>query len=321
MRCRRRSPTARWVVNYGLVARFGGDEFVVALPGVRTEDLRAVGERLRHRISHLTVDLPNSRIRATATGLTPRSAPSATRTSPRPPWTRCSWPPTRPATRRNATAATGSNWRTWSKPRPMWAELSRLTAMSGLRERKKQATRAALADAALRLCVARGVDGVTVEQVVTDAGVSVRTFFNYFSSKEEAIVEGDVATAAAFVAAFCRRPPAEPVLEALRRALLETVRPDRERAAQLRALRRTPSLLPHQIAAWSAQERGLAEAVAARVGVDQETDPYPLLLAAAVMATVRVVVEWWLDDHDHRALPDLIEVVIARLAVGFAAHG
>jgi AcrR family transcriptional regulator len=187
----------------------------------------------------------------------------------------------------------------------------------GLRERKKQATRAALADAALRLCVERGVDGVTVEQVATDAGVSLRTFFNYFSSKEEAIVEGDVATAAAFVAAFTRRPAAEPVLDALRAALLESVRPDRERAAQLRALRRTPALLSHQIAAWSAQERDLAAAIATRVGVDPAADPYPLLLAAAVMATVRVAVEWWLDDHDNRSLPDLVEVVLGRLAVGF----
>jgi AcrR family transcriptional regulator len=135
---------------------------------------------------------------------------------------------------------------------------------TGLRERKKRATRDALADAALRLCVEHGVEQVTVEQVATDAGVSLRTFFNYFSSKEEAVVAGDVATAAAFVTAFAKRPLDEPVIEALRRALLETVADhlDRARAAQLQALRRTPSLLPHQIAAYAAQERGLAGAVA-----------------------------------------------------------
>lgn len=201
--------------------------------------------------------------------------------------------------------------------------MSRLTAMGqpgGLRERKKQATRAALADAALRLCVERGVDGVTVEQVATDAGVSLRTFFNYFSSKEEAIVAGDVATAAAFVEAFAKRPPDEPVLEALRRALLESVRLDRDRATELRTVRRTPSLLPHQIAAYSAQERTLAVAVAARVGADPDTDLYPLMLAATVMATVRVVVEWWLDDHDRREFADLVEIMIARLAVGYGEY-
>lgn len=52
------------------VGRFGGDEFVVALPGVTTAELRAIAERLRHRVRQLAVDLPNSRVRTTATGLT-----------------------------------------------------------------------------------------------------------------------------------------------------------------------------------------------------------------------------------------------------------
>jgi AcrR family transcriptional regulator len=187
----------------------------------------------------------------------------------------------------------------------------------GLRERKKRATRAALADAALRLCVEHGFDGVTVEQVATDAGVSLRTFFNYFSSKEEAVVAGDVATAAAFVAAFERRPADEPVLDALRSALVEiSDHVDRERAAQLRALRGTPSLLPHQIAAYSAQERALATAVGHRVG-ETTDDTYPPMVAAAVMAVIRVIIGLWLDDR--RDFAELIEVMVARLAKGFGA--
>ncbi|GAA1306434.1 TetR/AcrR family transcriptional regulator [Saccharothrix xinjiangensis] len=192
--------------------------------------------------------------------------------------------------------------------------------MSGLRERKKQATRAALADAALRLCVAHGLDGVTVEQVATEAGVSLRTFFNYFSSKEEAVVAGDVATAAAFVRAFAERPAAEPVLDALRWALVEVVpeHVDQDRVALRRALRGTPALLPHQIAAFAAQERELAAAVAARAGVDADADLYPALLAATVMATLRVVVGRWLDTTDPPRLVDLIDVLVDRLRTGFA---
>ncbi|WP_447009042.1 TetR/AcrR family transcriptional regulator [Saccharothrix sp. DSM 118769] len=192
--------------------------------------------------------------------------------------------------------------------------------MTGLRERKKQATRTALADAALRLCVAHGLDAVTVERVAHEAGVSLRTFFNYFSSKEEAVVAGDVATAAAFVRAFADRPADEDVLVALRAALVDVVpeRIDPDRVAQLRVLRRTPALLPHQIAAFAAEERELAAVVAARVGVDPETDLYPVMFAAAVMATLRVTVGWWLDAADRPELADLIGIMIDRLAAGFA---
>lgn len=58
---------------------------------------------------------------------------------------------------------------------------------SGLRDKKKIATRQALAEAAFTLAVERGVDGFVVEDIVTNAGYSRRTFANYFSCKEEAI--------------------------------------------------------------------------------------------------------------------------------------
>ena len=134
-----------------------------------------------------------------------------------------------------------------------------------------------------------------------------------------------MATAAAFVEAFTRRPAAEPVLDALRLALVEITADhlDRDRAAQLRALRRTPSLLPHQIAAYTAQERALAAAVARRVGVEPDTDVYPRMFAAAVMGTIRVILELWLDADDRpdgreeHGLADLIDLMVARLAKGF----
>ncbi len=58
----------------------------------------------------------------------------------------------------------------------------------GLRERKKRARREALVDAAHRLVGQHGLDHVTVEMISTEAGVSVRTFFNYFDSKDDAVL-------------------------------------------------------------------------------------------------------------------------------------
>lgn len=192
----------------------------------------------------------------------------------------------------------------------------------GRREQKKLATRRALADAALRLCVENGFENVTVEQITQEAGVSLRTFFNYFSGKEDAVVAGDAATAEALVAALARRPATEPVLMALREAVTEVLPAhiDMTRTNQRRVLRRTPALLPYQIAAYAASEQRLAEVVATRMNLDAETDPYPAMLAAAVLACLRVAVQRWLDappSRDKHSLTKSVDAVITQLAEGF----
>lgn len=58
----------------------------------------------------------------------------------------------------------------------------------GLRERKRRATRVAIQKAAIDLATERGIDGVTIEEISHAANVSPRTFFNYFPTKDAAIV-------------------------------------------------------------------------------------------------------------------------------------
>ena len=62
------------------------------------------------------------------------------------------------------------------------------SAELGLRERKRLATRRAILIAAAQLVRERGFDGVTIDEISRVADVSPRTFFNYFGSKEEAVV-------------------------------------------------------------------------------------------------------------------------------------
>ncbi|MFE2618572.1 TetR family transcriptional regulator, partial [Micromonospora chalcea] len=78
----------------------------------------------------------------------------------------------------------------------------------GLRDRKKRQTRAALSAAALRLVAERGLDQVTVEEISEAADVSARTFFNYFPSKDEALL-GDQPTDREVLAARVVAAPAE----------------------------------------------------------------------------------------------------------------
>lgn len=192
----------------------------------------------------------------------------------------------------------------------------------GRRERKKAATRAALAEAALRLCSEHGPEHVTVEQIADAADVAPRTFFNYFASKEEAVVAGDSASAHALVASFAARPDDEPVTESLRHALRTVVGDPgyRERVLRMRRLRGHPTLLAHQIATFVHQERALGAAVAERTGSDPARDLYPSLVAAAAVAGLRVAVQHWLGDHgeDPRGpdLPQLVDEVVGLFDAG-----
>jgi hypothetical protein len=116
------------------------------------------------------------------------------------------------------------------------------------------------------------------------------------------------------------------VLTALRHAVLAVVRDrytDRHRVEQMRAVRRTPSLLPHQLAAFVDQERALAAAVADRAGSDLDRELYPAVVAAAAMAGLRVAVQRWMagpeSGRDQESLTELAEGVITQLAAGLEA--
>src|SRR5436189_3170704 len=92
----------------------------------------------------------------------------------------------------------------------------------GMRERKKLATREALSAAALRLALENGPENVRVDEIAEAAGVSPRTYNNYFSSREQAIVAAISAERALRIAAALRdRPADEPLSEAVITAVVE----------------------------------------------------------------------------------------------------
>jgi AcrR family transcriptional regulator len=95
-----------------------------------------------------------------------------------------------------------------------------MTAQAGLRERKKARTRASLREHALRLFREQGYQATTVEQIAAAAEVSPSTFFRYFPTKEDVVLQDDMDVR--MVEAFARQPRELTPIAAVRGAMLET---------------------------------------------------------------------------------------------------
>jgi AcrR family transcriptional regulator len=94
-----------------------------------------------------------------------------------------------------------------------------MNAQESLRERKKARTRASLREHALRLFREQGYQATTVEQIAAAAEVSPSTFFRYFPTKEDVVVQDDMDIR--LFASFERQPPELSTLAALRASLRE----------------------------------------------------------------------------------------------------
>ncbi|HEX6526106.1 MAG TPA: TetR family transcriptional regulator [Streptosporangiaceae bacterium] len=180
---------------------------------------------------------------------------------------------------------------------------------SGLRERKKIATREALCQAAIRLALSRGVENVRVPDIAAEAGVSPRTYNNYFSSVPEAVCALAADRARGLGDALRNRPPTEPLAEAIKNVML-VVEPgggggtDTSAAKDfVRMIMMTPALRGEFFKSVIVRENSLAEAIAVRVG-SPPGELFPRLLASTYCGATRVVVHRWLNDDnaDYRAL-------------------
>ncbi|MEV0415713.1 TetR family transcriptional regulator [Streptomyces sp. NPDC050448] len=178
----------------------------------------------------------------------------------------------------------------------------------GLRERKKRRTRDALLRAALLLFVAQGYEHTTVDEITDSVGVSQRTFFRYFASKEEAAFAVQDLAESHFVAALRSRPPAEGPLEALRGAVLgawdtldealSDVVPVDLYMRTYRLIESTPALLAVHLRRSTALEERIARLIAEREGLDVDADPRPRVAVAAFCGVTRVTGRLWGQGED-----------------------
>lgn len=195
---------------------------------------------------------------------------------------------------------------------------------TGLRELKKQMTHDAIADAAFRLAVEKGLDNVTIEEITRLAFVSPRTFSNHFASKEEAVVSAGGTDYGALVADLEDRPADEPPLQALCATIsayltartpedIELLRQQHELAE------RYPTLNAARAAQYDLFEQEIRSAVAERTNTDPATSLYPWLVASAAASAVRSALRIWIATGDGPdRLVDLIQEAFNAYSDGLA---
>lgn len=190
-----------------------------------------------------------------------------------------------------------------------------------LRERKKAATREALQVAALRLALRDGLDALTVEAIADACDVSPRTFFNYFGSKEEALLPSDPSRRDALTQTLIDRPASESSLRALQAVISQLAADlgDRREETQQRMqlVRENPGLLPRHLANFASFERALVLGVATRTGQDPDHDLFPSLAATTAIGVLRTSVQVWRTQGASGApLATLVDRAFDALAAG-----
>lgn len=191
----------------------------------------------------------------------------------------------------------------------------------GMRERKKIETRRRIEAAALDLFARQGFDGSTVEEIAAAADVAPRTFFHYFSTKEDVALVDYAKRLDRLLGALAARPRGEKAWESLRQAFREVAGEDGESRVELldrlRLMVETPSVFARSLELQAGWESGLSAALAERSGAEP-TDLESTLLAAAALAAMRASIRHWLTGATGRDLPSCLDDCFERLGSGLS---
>jgi AcrR family transcriptional regulator len=200
------------------------------------------------------------------------------------------------------------------------------------RELNKAATRQAITDAATDLLRTRGPGNFTVEDIAEAAGISRRTFFNYFGSTEAALASVTFGFLDTALQQFRLRPADEPILESARAALVAladpmTVAP----VAEIYSLGQTnPQLSRSELEAWDHCTEQIINAARERFaqGAGIEIDElYLRALAGSIISCGKAALDVWFarcgGDLSPASLSILRQLLIDSMSLlgsGFASH-
>ncbi|SDQ86472.1 TetR family transcriptional regulator [Quadrisphaera sp. DSM 44207] len=177
-------------------------------------------------------------------------------------------------------------------------------------DRTRRAVQEQVVEVALSLFADQGFDATTIDQIARAAGISRRTFFRYFGTKEDLVLGDTDEQRRVLAAALEARPPHEDPWTALRRAaeaLPEAQVPPARALAVAQLVVTSASLEARHLQKHAAWQEVLAPLVARRMGLD--TSPAPDVRATAVVAAalacLDVATRAWLGSGGRRSLEDL----------------
>jgi AcrR family transcriptional regulator len=192
---------------------------------------------------------------------------------------------------------------------------------NSLADRKRRLVAGELRDAALMLLATRGFDAVTIDDIVAAAGLSRRTFFRYFSSKEDVVIRFMADQGALIAAELAARPRGEAPSVALRHAVWVplaacTDHSDHTERSRIvvRLILDTPALQARWLERQIQWRAALATELAGRRGVDAETHPYPRMAAAMALLAFDTVLQQWRPGDDEDRLAALTDDAFAVVA-------
>ncbi len=189
----------------------------------------------------------------------------------------------------------------------------------GLRARKKIERRQCIETAALDLFEVTGFDRTTIEDIAAKADIAPRTFFSYFSTKEDVVLADYASRLERIVGTLGQRPADEQPWMALRAAFVivaaDYASQHHELVRRFVIIAANPSIYARSLQLQAGWEDALAAALAERM--DEGDDSLePRLMAAAALACMRSSIQHWLLTGHQANLPTLVEDCFDRLATG-----
>ena len=194
---------------------------------------------------------------------------------------------------------------------------------AGRRQRKRDRTRNALMQAALRLFGARGYDATTIEDITAAADVAPRTFFHYFASKDDILFGGHEDRREALIERFRREVEHQSVPEALRAALLTIVDAFEEDPdfflARARLYTKEQPLRSAVLRVNEAMVARLTHTLGEHLRVDPRTALAPRLVATLANGAARCAIDTWVASDGKADLRSLAEEALRAVEPAIAA--